>query len=93
MAVRSLSAKRRADERESDTRLSRRVEWAPDHEDHEFAPYSKSGGCVVTVQVLIWGDLFNERCDAMGIGLRASAKALEQPPNPKAKHSAKCGNT
>ena len=46
---------------ESDTRLSRRVEWAPNHEDHEFARYGKSGGGVVTVQVLIWGDLFNER--------------------------------
>ena len=41
--------------------LSRRVEWAPDHEDHEFARYSKSGGCVVTVHVLIWGDLQRER--------------------------------
>ena len=77
---------------ESDTRLSRRVELAQDSKDHEFARYGKSGGGVVTVQVLIWGDLFNERCNATGIGLRASAKALEQPPNPKAKHSAKCGN-
>ena len=49
----SLSAKRRADEQKLDTRLNRRVEWAPDHEDHEFARYSKAGGCVVTVHVLI----------------------------------------
>ena len=53
----SLSAKRRADEQKSDTRLSRRVELAHDSKDHEFARYSKSGGCVVTVHVLIWGDL------------------------------------
>ena len=42
---------------ESDTRLSRRAELAHDSEGHEFARYSKSGGCVVTVHVLIWGDL------------------------------------
>ena len=53
MAVRSRSAKRRADEQESDTRLSSRVEQAPDCEDHESALYSKSGGCVVTVHVSI----------------------------------------
>jgi len=53
----SLSAKRQADEQKSDTRLSRRVELAQDSKDHEFARYSKSGGCVVTVHVLIWGDL------------------------------------
>ena len=88
----SRSAKRRADEQKSDTRLSRRVELAQDSKDHEFARYSKSGGGVVTVHVLIWGDLFDERCEATGVGLRASAKALEHPPNPNAKHSAKCGN-
>ena len=88
----SLSAKRQADEQKLDRRLSRRVELAHDSKDHEFARYSKSGGCVVTVHVLIWGDLFNERCNATGVGLRASAKVLEHPPNPKAKHSAKCGN-
>jgi len=77
---------------ESDTRLSRRVELAHDSKDHEFARYGKSGGCVVTVHALIWGDLFNERCEAMGVGLRARAKALEHPPNPKATHSANCGN-
>ena len=58
----SRSAKRRADEQKSDIRLSRRVEWAQDHEGREFAWYSKSGGCVVTVHVLIWGDLRCERC-------------------------------
>ena len=42
---------------ELDRRLSRRVELAQDSKDHEFARYSKSGGCVVTVHVLIWGDL------------------------------------
>lgn len=57
----SRSAKRRADEQKPDTRLSRRVEWAHDHEDHEFARYSKSGGGVVTVHVLIWGDLKRAR--------------------------------
>ncbi len=46
---------------ESDTRLSRRVEWAQDHEDREFARHGKSGGCVVTVHVLIWGDLKRAR--------------------------------
>ena len=49
----SLSAKRRADEQQSDTRLSSRVEQAHDCEDHESALYRKSGGCVVTVHVLI----------------------------------------
>ena len=53
----SLSAIRRADEQKSDIRLSRRVKLAQDSKDHEFARYSKSGGCVVTVHVLIWGDL------------------------------------
>ena len=43
----SPSAKRRADEQEPDIRLSRRAEWAHDHEDHEFARQSKSGGCAV----------------------------------------------
>ena len=88
----SPSAKRRADEQKSDTRLSSRVELAHDDEDHEFAPHSKSGGCAVTVHALIWGDLFNERCGVTGAGLRARAKALEHPPYPKAKHSATCGN-
>ena len=53
----SRSAKRRADEQKSDIRLSSRVELAHDNEGREFALYSKSGGCVVTVHVLIWGDL------------------------------------
>ena len=88
----SRSAKRRADEQKSDIRLSSRVELAHDNEGHEFALYSKSGGCVVTVHVLIWGDLFNKRCSVMGAGLRATAKALEHPPYPKAKHSTTCGN-
>ena len=57
----SLSAKRRADEQKSDIRLSSRVELAHDNEGHEFALYSKSGGCVVTVHVLIWGDLKRQR--------------------------------
>ena len=57
----SLSAKRQADEQKLDRRLSRRVELAHDSKDHEFARYSKSGGCVVTVHVLIWGDLQRER--------------------------------
>jgi hypothetical protein len=53
----SLSAKRRADEQKLDTRLSSRVEQAHDCEDRKSALYSKSGGCVVTVHVLIRGDL------------------------------------
>ena len=57
----SRSAKRRADEQKSDIRLSSRVELAHDNEGHEFALYSKSGGCVVTVHVLIWGDLKRQR--------------------------------
>jgi|GEM_PF-5416483 len=57
----SLSAKRRADEQKSDIRLSSRAELAHDNEGHEFALYSKSGGCVVTVHVLIWGDLKRQR--------------------------------
>ena len=62
---------------ESDTRLSSRVKLAQDNEGHEFALYSKSGGCVVTVHALIWGDLLNERCSAMGVGLRTLAKVRE----------------
>ncbi|MHB8472822.1 MAG: hypothetical protein ACYDC8_08255 [Gammaproteobacteria bacterium] len=46
---------------ESDIRLSSRVELAHDNEGREFALYSKSGGCVVTVHVLIWGDLYRKR--------------------------------
>src|SRR4030067_1084392 len=88
----SRSAKRRADEQKSDTRPSSRVELAPDNAGHAFAQHGKSGGCVGTLHVLIWGDLFNERCESMGVGLRAMAKALEHPPNPKATHSANCGN-
>jgi len=57
----SRSAKRRADEQKSDTRLSSRAELAQDDEGHEFALYSKSGGCVVTVHALIWGDLKRKR--------------------------------
>jgi hypothetical protein len=57
----SRSAKRRADEQKSDIRLSSRVKLAHDNEGHEFALYSKSGGCVVTVHVLIWGDLKRRR--------------------------------
>ena len=53
----SLSAKRRADEQEPDTRLNSRVEQAHDCDGHKSALYSKSGGCVVTVHVLIRGDL------------------------------------
>ena len=46
---------------ESDTRPSRRVKLAHDNEDHEFALHGKSGGCVVTVHALIWGDLQRRR--------------------------------
>ncbi len=92
MSEGSRSAKRRADEQKLDIRLSSRVEWAHDHEGRESALHSKSGGCVVTVHVLIWGDLFSERCSATGAGLRAKAKALEHPPYPKATHSMTCGN-
>jgi hypothetical protein len=53
----SLSAKRRADEQESDTRLRSRVEQAQDCNGRMSALYSKSGGCVVIVHVLIRGDL------------------------------------
>ena len=81
----SLSAKRRADEQESDTRLSSRVEQAHDCEDHESALYSKSGGCVVTVHVLIRGDLLGERSMvAMGVGLRSESKDSGLPPSPTA---------
>lgn len=55
----SLSAKRRADEQESDTRLRSRVELAQDSEGRMSALCSKSGGCVATVHVLIRGDLFH----------------------------------
>jgi hypothetical protein len=62
----SLSAKRRADEQESDTRLSSRVEQAQDCNDHLSALYSKSGGCVATVHVLIRGDLWCVQFDENG---------------------------
>jgi hypothetical protein len=81
----SPSAKRRADEQESDTRLSSRVEWAPHHEGQGSARYSKSGGGVVTVQVLIRGDLLGERSMvAMGVGLRSESKDSGLPPSPTA---------
>lgn len=60
-------AKQRADEQESDIRLSGRVELAQDNEGREFAPYSKSGGCAVTVHVLIWGDLSCGPCEQHGV--------------------------
>lgn len=59
----SRSAKRRADEQKSDIRLSSRVKLEHDNEGPEFALYSKSGGCVVTVHVLIWGDLKRRRLE------------------------------
>ncbi len=85
MAVRSRSAKRRADEQKLDTRLSSRVEQAHDCKDHKSALYSKSGGCVVTVHVLIRGDLLGERSMvAMGVGLRSESKDSGLPPSPTA---------
>ena len=79
----SLSAKRRADEQKLDTRLSSRVEQAQDCEGHESALYSKSSGCVVTVHVLIRGELLSERSlVATGVGLRSESKDSELPPNP-----------
>ena len=81
----SPSAKRRADEQEPDTRLSRRAEWAPDHEGHESARYGKFGGCVVTVHVLIRGALLDGRSIfARGSGLRSESKDAGLPPSPKA---------
>ena len=66
MSEGSRSAKRRADEQKLDTRLSSRVEQAQDCDDHESALYSKSGGCVVTVHVLIRGDLLCVQLDESG---------------------------
>lgn len=63
----SRRAKQRADEQEPDIRLSRRAKWAHDHEDHEFARQSKSGGCAVKVHALIWGDLPYVRCKQHGV--------------------------
>ena len=60
VAVRSRSAKRRADEQKPDTRLSR-VEQAQDCDDRISALYGRSGGCVATVHVLIRGELFHLR--------------------------------
>jgi hypothetical protein len=57
----SRSANRRADEQKPDIRLSSRVKLAQDNEGREFALYSKSGGCVVTVHALIWRDLKRQR--------------------------------
>ena len=62
----SLSAKRRADEQKPDIRPSSRVEWAPDYKDQQSALYGKSGGCVVTVHVLIRGDLSHVRWVLLG---------------------------
>ena len=88
----SPSAKRRADEQKLDTRLSRRVEWAPHHEGHESARYGKSSGGVVTVHVLIWGELFDGQWMlAMGVGLRPGPKGSEKPPNPTAALAACAG--
>ena len=63
----SRTAKQRADEQESDIRLSSRVELAQDNEGHEFALHSKSGGCAVKVHGLIWGDLPYMRCEQHGV--------------------------
>jgi hypothetical protein len=70
---------------ESDTRPNRGAKQAHDGKGHEFARYGKSGGCVATVHVLIWGDLINVRSRATGAGMRARAKALEYPPDPRGK--------
>jgi hypothetical protein len=59
VAVRSRSAKRRADEQKPDTSLSSRVEQAQDCDDRISALYGRSGGCVATVHVLIRGELFH----------------------------------
>lgn len=66
----SRSAKSRADEQKRNTRLSNSAELTHDNEGIEFKLHSptgisvghKSGGCVMTGHVLIWGDLKCERC-------------------------------
>lgn len=57
----SPSAKLRADGQKSHKRPSSRGELAQGNETRRFEEYGKCGGCAVTVHVLIWGDLFNER--------------------------------
>ena len=74
----SLSAKRRADEQKLDTRLSSRVEQAQDCDDHESALYSKSGGCVVTVHVLIRGDLLCVQLDESGARCSNAARSATE---------------
>jgi hypothetical protein len=74
----SLSAKRRADEQKLDTRLSSRVEQAQDCEGHMSALHGKSSGCVVTVHVLIRGDLLCVQFDENGaFGSNAERNAIE----------------
>ena len=88
----SRRAKRRADEQKLDTRLSSRVEQAPDCKDHGSALYSKSNGGVVTVHVLIRGDLRDGRLMiARGVGLRSGPKGSGLPPNPTAPLAACAG--
>ena len=57
----SPSAKRRAYVQECHRRLSLRGKLAQDNKTHWFARHSKWQGSVVTVHVLIWGDLFNKQ--------------------------------
>lgn len=57
-----------------------------------FEGHGKWRGCATTVHALIWGDLFDGRSPtATGAGLRAGAKAPDQPPDPTASAAARPG--
>jgi len=91
----SLSAKLRADEQKSHIRPSFRGEWAQDHKTHRFEKYGKCGSCAVTVHVLIWGDLLNQRSvlpvrlwSINALACRTSSVDTNEPMNPIAQTGA-----
>ena len=69
MSEGSPSAKLRAYGQKRHRRPSRRGELAQDNETQGFARYGKWRGCAATVDVLIWGDLPDVRCNLHSVGV------------------------
>ncbi len=85
MSEGSPSANVRADGQKSHRRPGPRVSQHNMTKPIGCTGQGKCGGCARKVHVLIRGELSDMRSDVVtGAGLRASAKALELPPDPTA---------